>query len=406
MRFEHRQLSNGLTIVGEISDSAQSAAIGFFIRTGSRDETAEVSGVSHFLEHMTFKGTERLSALEVNEAFDRTGAKFNAFTSHENTVYYAAVLPEYLEEVTDLWTDLMRPSLRDEDFTMEKNVILEEIAMYKDTPQFDVMDRCRSLHFGDHPCGNSVLGSEGSVGSMTADQMRAYHQTRYGPNNMVVACCGQVDFEAVRKLIEHRCGTWQPMNAPRPLSFDRGTGKQQRMTKTNLQREHICLISSSVAAQDKRRYAASLLSMVIGDDTGSRFFWSMVDTAIAETAAMEFESLDGVGAMDSYINCGPENAATVMDLISKTFRDLQDNGVKSEELEAARNKILSALTIKSEVPMGRLVDLGMNWIYLKEYASVSDEVREVRAVTLDDVNELVNEFPPSHFTCFSIGPDK
>ncbi len=405
MKFQHRQLSNGLTIIGEIRDSAQSSAIGFFVRTGSRDESADISGVSHFLEHMTFKGTERMSALEVNEAFDRTGAKFNAFTSHENTVYYAAVLPEYLEDVTDLWIDLMRPSLREDDFIMEKNVILEEIAMYKDTPQFDVMDRCRSLHFGSHPCGNSVLGSEESIAAMTAEQMRAYHNNRYGPNNMVVACCGQLDFDAVCKRIETQCGSWKSMEAKRILSFDRGTGKRQRLVKPNLQREHMCLISSSVAAQDKRRYASSILSMIIGDDTGSRFFWSLVDTAIAETAAMEFESLDGVGAMDSYINCGPENNSKVLDLIMDTFRDIEDHGVKREELETARNKILSAITIKSEVPMGRLVDLGMNWVYLQEYFSVADEVRDVKAVTLEDVNQVIGEFPPSHFTCFTIGPE-
>jgi predicted Zn-dependent peptidase len=406
MKFQHHQLHNGLTIIGEMSESAQSAAIGFFIRTGSRDETPEISGVSHFLEHMTFKGTERMSALEVNEAFDRTGAKFNAFTSHENTVYYAAVLPEYLNEITGLWIDLMRPSLRDDDFSIEKNVILEEIAMYKDTPQFDVMDRCRSLHFNSHPCGNSVLGSEERIIAMTADQMRFYHNRRYGPNNMVVACCGQFNFDSICKQIERLCGSWKPMDAGRILSFAHGTGKQQRLVKSNLQREHICLMSPSVSAQDKRRYAASILSTIIGDDTGSRFFWSLVDTAIAETAAMEFESLDGAGVMDSYINCGPENALKVMEIIDDIFGDIQNHGIKPEELETARNKILSATTIKSEVPMGRLIDLGMNWIYLQEYICVADEVRNVKAVTLDDVNRLIGEFPPSHFTCFSIGPDK
>ncbi|MHC4722063.1 MAG: M16 family metallopeptidase, partial [Planctomycetota bacterium] len=155
MEFKHTTLSNGLTIVGEVNESALSAAVGFFIRSGSRDETGEVSGVSHFLEHMMFKGTDKLGALEVNETFDRLGAKYNAFTSEENTVYYAAVLPEYLGEVTDLWAQLMRPSLRQEDFDIEKNVIKEEIAMYKDLPQFDVMDRCKTMHFKDHPCGHT-----------------------------------------------------------------------------------------------------------------------------------------------------------------------------------------------------------------------------------------------------------
>jgi hypothetical protein len=133
--FQQFTLDNGLTIIGEVNRKARSASVGFFVRTGARDETPHISGVSHFLEHMLFKGTDELSALEVNAAFDRLGAKFNAFTSEENTVYYAAVLPEYLLDVSGLWMQLMRPSLRDDDFEIEKNVILEEIAMYKDLPQ-------------------------------------------------------------------------------------------------------------------------------------------------------------------------------------------------------------------------------------------------------------------------------
>mgnify|MGYP000890769844 FL=1 len=150
MEFKQTQLENGLTILGEIKDSARSMAMGFFVRSGSRDETAEVAGVSHFLEHMMFKGTQRRTTLEVNLEFDQMGAKYNAFTSEENTVYYAAVLPEYQGRVLALWADLMRPALREEDFNTEKGVICEEIAMYKDMPHFEVMDRCRKLHFGEH----------------------------------------------------------------------------------------------------------------------------------------------------------------------------------------------------------------------------------------------------------------
>ena len=123
MEFKHKKLANGLDLVGEVNKAAKSAAVGFFVKTGSRDEPKQINGVSHFLEHMLFKGTEKLSAIEVSEAFDRTGAQFNAFTSEENTVFYAAVLPEYLVEVTNLWVELMRPSLRDEDFSIEKDVI-------------------------------------------------------------------------------------------------------------------------------------------------------------------------------------------------------------------------------------------------------------------------------------------
>jgi predicted Zn-dependent peptidase len=404
MEFRNTILSNGLAIVGELNGSAQSAAVGFFVRTGSRDETSAISGVSHFLEHMMFKGTDKFSALEVSEAFDRLGAKFNAFTSEENTVYYAAVLPEYLLEVTDLWSQLMRPSLRDDDFNIEKNVIKEEIAMYKDLPQFDVMDRCRALHFKDHPCANSVLGTDESITILTADQMRDYFTNRYAPNNMVLACCGNLDFDAICSLAETKCAHWEPTDVKRTLSFYDGSRQKLRKEKTNLLREHICLVSPAVAMQDERKFATSMLSMIIGDYTGSRFFWALLDTAIAETAEMQYESMDGVGALYSYIRCSPENALKAIEIVKDIFENLTADGVTEDELHKARNKVLSALTIKSELPMGRLTSLGFNWVYLKEYRSVSDDIEAIKAVTVDDVNAVIAEFDPADFTQLSIGP--
>ncbi|MHC4913321.1 MAG: M16 family metallopeptidase, partial [Planctomycetota bacterium] len=202
MEFKEKKLANGLDLVGEVNKSAKSVAVGFFVKTGSRDETKQINGVSHFLEHMLFKGTERLSAIAVSEAFDRTGAQFNAFTSEENTVFYAAVLPEYLVEVTKIWIELMRPALRDEDFGIEKDVIKEEIAMYEDLPSHDVIDRCRALHFDAHPCGNSILGTNESISNLTAEQMRGYFTNRYAPNNMLLACAGNFEWEQICSTAE------------------------------------------------------------------------------------------------------------------------------------------------------------------------------------------------------------
>ena len=404
MEFKSEKLNNGLAVIGEMNKSAKSAAVGFFVKTGSRDETGRISGVSHFLEHMLFKGTEKLSALEVNEAFDRTGAQFNAFTSEENTVYYAAVLPEYLEEVTRLWAELMRPALRDEDFSIEKNVIKEEIAMYKDLPSFDVMERCRTLHFDGHPCGNSVLGSEESIDNLTAEQMRDYFATRYAPNNMVLACAGDFDWDRICSLAAESCGQWQQKAVERKLDHHEGSKRKERIGKANLVREHICLMSAGVSAQDPRRFAASLLGMIIGDDVGSRFFWELVDKAVAESATMQFGAMDGTGAFCSYIRCSSENVTRVLDTILAVFDELVQNGVAKEELQTAKNKLLSALVIKNELPMGRLVDLGFNWIYLNEYLTTEAEVNAVKAVTVDDVHSLIERFDPRNFTQFCLGP--
>ncbi|MHC4360452.1 MAG: M16 family metallopeptidase [Planctomycetota bacterium] len=406
MEFKKKVLPNGLSIIGEVNNFAKSAAVGFFIRTGARDETKEINGVSHFLEHMLFKGTEKLNAFAVNEAFDRIGAQFNAFTSEELTVFYAAVLPEYLQEVTELWIELMRPSLRNEDFSIEKNVIKEEIAMYQDLPSFDVMDKCRNLHFEGHPCGNSVLGKVESIENLTARQMRDYFGSRYAPNNMALVFAGNYDWEQSCSVAEGPCAKWQNKAAVRDLRDCAGSRKKNRLEKPNLSREHICLMSPAVSAQDERRFAAYILAAIIGDSVGSRFFWELVDKALAESATMEFDAMDGTGAFFSYISCSPENADKVLDIVNGIFETLFEKGVTEEEIKAAKNKILSAMVIKNEIPMGRLINVGFNWMYLQQYRTIEDDIKAVKGVSAEDIHSLIKPFNPAFFTQFSLGPAK
>jgi predicted Zn-dependent peptidase len=405
MEFKHKKLANGLNIIGEVNKDAQSAAAGFFVKTGSRDETDEISGVSHFLEHMLFKGTDKLSAHDANRIFDELGAQYNAHTTEENTVFYSATLPEQLYEAVKLWCRLMRPALRDEDFNMEKNVILEEIAMYKDLPQFDVMESGRALHFGDHPCGKSVLGTVESIKALTSKQMREYFESRYAPNNITAVIAGKFDFEKICDCIESLCGSWKPKQAERKIEYFAGTAKKEHHKKKNLNCQHICLASPAVSYQDKRVYAAMLLAKIIGDDTGSRFFWELVDSAITETASMHCEAMDGVGVFYSYIRANQKNGPKAMEIIEKIFKSLQKEKISADELQKAKNKVLSAITIKNEIPMGRLLELGVNWVYLGQYLLIEDEIQRVKKVTLTDIQNLIEQFPPANFTQFSIGPE-
>jgi len=406
MEFKKKMLANGLDIIGEVNKSAKSAAVGFFVKTGSRDETKEINGVSHFLEHMMFKGTDKLSAIEVNEAFDRTGAEFNAGTSWENTAYYAAVLPEYLEEVTKLWIELMRPRLRDEDFNLEKNVIKEEIAMYRDTPSFDVMDRCQSLHFQDHPCGNSILGSEESIDGLTSGQMRGYFTSRYAPNNMVLACAGNFEWEQICGLAEDNCSGWKQQEVGRDLGEAPGGKRKKRIEKANLVREHISLMSAAPGAQDMARFAASLFGVIVGDSVGSRYYWELVDKALAEVAVMHFCPMDRVGLFYNSICCSSENVSGVLGIVEEIFKSLSEDGVTEDELRKAKNKILSKLVLENELPMGRLSALGSNWTYLNQYRTIEDDISSIKAVTIDDVHSLIEQYNPNEFTQYSIGPAK
>src|SRR5215472_16557306 len=205
MPFHSQKLVNGLQIIGETSPSARSVALGFFVRTGARDETPEVSGVTHFLEHMVFKGTPHRTALDVNLDFDRIGADYNAFPSEENTVFHAAVLPEYVPQAVDILADILRPSLREEDFDMEKKVIIEEIGMYEDQRMWSAYDHAKRIYFAEHKLGNSILGTPASITALRRNQMHAYFQRRYVAPNITVAVAGHFDWPRFVEVIQEKC---------------------------------------------------------------------------------------------------------------------------------------------------------------------------------------------------------
>jgi predicted Zn-dependent peptidase len=237
--------------------------------------------------------------------------------------------------------------------------------------------------------------------------MRGYFAERYAPNNMVLACAGNFDWDQICSVAEESCGKWQDgQTSPRKLKHCEGSKTKRRIEKTNLVREHICLMTNGVSAQDPRRFAASLLGTIIGDDVGSRFFWELVDQALAEAATMQFGPMDGTGAFYSYIRCSSENVTKVLDTVRGILESLAKDGITKEELKTAQNKVLSALVIKNELPMGRLVDLGYNWIYLGQYRTIEDDVSAIKDVTVDDVQALIEQLNLSDFTQLSLGPER
>jgi predicted Zn-dependent peptidase len=263
MHFHHTELDNGLTVIAELNPAAQSVAAGYFVKTGSRDETPEVSGVSHFLEHMAFKGDERYTAEDVNRIFDEIGARYNASTSEEITTYYAAVLPEYLPKTLEMLSGLIRPSLRVEDFDLEKNVILEEIGMYDDQPSFLAYDKAMAAHFAGHPLGNSILGSVESITALSSEQMRTYHANRYRGGNLILAIAGNATWDDVRRLAEEHAGRWPAGTLQRTLSEGpphkaRSVSRRSFSASSSVMiREAGCSGSSSIRASSKPVSSAS-----------------------------------------------------------------------------------------------------------------------------------------------------
>ena len=182
--------------------------------------------------------------------------------------------------------------------------------------------------------------------------------------------------------------------------------KTDSFENQNLSCEHICLISPLVSMQDERRFAGTLLSMIVGDSSGSRFFWELVDKALADTASMQFEAMDGTGALYSYIRSNSENVPKVLEIIKNVFEDLHKNGITEDELRKAKNKVLSAIVIKSEVPMGLLLGLGINWVYLNKYRTIQDDIEAIKAIGVEDINSLIKDYDLRNFTRFSLGPVK
>jgi predicted Zn-dependent peptidase len=405
MPFHSHTLPNGLQIIGETSPMARSVALGFFVRTGARDETPEVAGVSHFLEHMVFKGTPRRSALDVNRDFDSIGADYNAFTSEENTVFHACVLPEYLPPVVDLLADILRPSLRQEDFDTEKKVIIEEIGMYEDQPMYSAYEHAKQLYFADHKLANSILGTPQSITALSREQMQAYFDRRYVAPNVTVVVAGRFEWPALVDLVQRHCGGWGAGPVGRDcLREAPGSGRFALKTKEKVTQEHVIQMSPGPGADSPLRHAADLLGMAVGDDSGSRLYWALVDPGLADSAECSFHEYEATGAFYTSFSCEPEQAAENLAVVHDVLGRVRREAITEEELNQARNKILSRVVRASERPRGRMMAVGMAWTYQHEYRSVDDDLRAYEAVTLSKVREVLDRYPLDAVTTFALGP--
>ena len=404
MEFRSHRLDNGLEIVAECNDAAHTMGLGFFVRTGSRDETPELAGMSHFLEHMAFKGTPRRTAEDVNREFDEIGAQYNAFTSEESTVYYASVLPEQQEPAIDLLADIMRPVLRASDFEMEKKVIVEEIQMYLDQPPYGMDDRIKQLCFGNHPIANSVIGTEASVNALTPEQMQTYHQQRYAADNLFIAAAGKLDFDALVEQVEKRCGDWQAAGIKRDLPSATMQPVFEYCPHPTTSQQYVLLLRDAPAAEEASRFAAKLLATVVGDDSGSRMYWELVDPGLAESASLGHYEYQGVGMFYTWLACEPRDSTDNIERLGQIFTQVDQNGITADELSQAKNKVKARVVLGNERPRSRLFNVGGNWLQRKEYRSLADDLASVDAVSLDDVAQVLQQFPLAKYATISVGP--
>lgn len=404
MQFHEARLNNGLQIIAELNPSVYSVGMGFFAKTGSRDESDAVSGVSHFLEHMAFKGNDRFSADDVNRIFDEVGAKYNAATAEELTMFYAAVLPEYLDRTTELLAALMRPALRQDDFDMEKNVILEEIGMYDDQPMFVAYEKMMQTHFAGHPLGRSVLGTKDSITQLSSEQMRTYHQNHYLAGNIILAVAGNCEWSQVLELANKYCADWPAGDAKRVVTAHRPVRATHVIQRETSQQQHVMHQDVAPDARHPLRSAAELLSVIVGDDSGSRLYWELVDPGYVEGAELSYQEYHGAGVFRTFYNGQPDEAERNLQRVKKVFEKVNREGVTEAELQQAKSKVCSRAVLSSERPMGRLESLGNNWIYRERYQSVAEDLQQIRAVTTAQIRDLLAEFPLAQNTTVTVGP--
>jgi predicted Zn-dependent peptidase len=393
--FHTHKLSNGLQIIGQPMPDFESVAVSYYVRTGSRDEPdPSIAGVSHFLEHMVFKGTKTLDWQEITLAFNKIGAELNAFTSHEATVYYARVLGEYLDRAVELLSDMMYPRLAESDFETEKEVIVNEIARSEDQPYNATYRRMMQTYFGSHPLGHDVLGTPESIRNMRIEQMREYWNKRYAANNMILSVAGNFSWDHIVELAEKYCSDWRVGDANRRVEhYEPAHPINDVEVDKKLKQQIMILAMPSVDLKDPDYYAAVLGSSILGDSDGSRLYWNIYQKGLAESASASLWAMDGTGILQMQANSTPEEAPRVLKMLRSELNSLLADGVYEDEVQRAKDKWISSIVLSSESTFSRMFSLASDWVTEGRLISVDEEIERVEKVTSQDILRALKRFP-------------
>lgn len=398
------KLANGLQIVIERMPDVSSAAAGFLVRTGARDETPELAGVSHFLEHMMFKGTSKRTWREITIDFDRMGSSYNAFTSEDRTIYYGWVRKEDIGKQMELLADMLRSTLPPGEFETEKKVILEEIAMSKDQLEHVAFDFLQEKVFAGHPLAWPILGYDETVGAMSRDAMWAYYQRRYAPDNMLLVVAGHVDPTEVIDTAERLCGSWKPSGDKSRRMPPTVRGGQDVHTVDRFNQQIVALTFPSVAASHDMAEVAAAASAILGGEN-SRFYWNIVQTGISPRAGVFHLDYTDFGVMILSGSCQPENCERLLDAMRTEANRIVREPVAQHEVDRVKNRRRTSLAAEAEAPYHRLTQLMDDLEHHGHPRTVDEMLAEVDAITVDRVHEYFAKFPVNvggHLT--SVGP--
>jgi predicted Zn-dependent peptidase len=383
-------LGSGVRVVTEEVPSVRSVALGLWVRTGSRDETPAQAGVSHFLEHLLFKGTARYSAIEISERFDGLGASVNAATGKETTHLHARFLDEHTDEVFEMLAEmLLAPTYPEID--SERDVVLEEIAMYEDEPQDRVHDILADAVFGDHPLGRRVLGEAEVISSIPIPDIEAYHRARYTGANVVVGAAGHLAHERIVELAERLVSPGTGENGASAASTPEETARL-RFYEKDTEQYHICFGAPGISRDDDRRYPLAVLDSIFGGSTSSRLFREVREKrGLAYSVGSYNEQYTDSGLVATYVGTREDNVEEACAIIGAELERLRTEPVSGEELARAKENVKGRLVLSSESTAARMTRISRATLFDLPIDSLDEMLAKVDAVEVEDLTELAGE---------------
>ncbi len=406
---EHRitTLDSGVRVVTERVPSVRSVALGFWIGTGSAAEDERQAGISHLLEHMLFRGTERLRSEEIDQIFDAMGAEINAGTDRETTTLYTRVLDRHLERAFEVMSDMLWRS-RLQELEAEREVVLEEIAMYEDDPQEKAFDLLGEAVFGEHPLGRAVIGRAEVVRAVDATQLRAFHAERYVPGNVVIGAAGSIDHDRLVELAisagSERAGQHAPSQTPAEPDFAR----RVRFFAKDTEQYHLCLGGPGLARDDERRFALRVLEGVLGGTSSSRLFQEVRERRGLAYSVFCFSSLYAhTGEVGLYVGTRPENLAEALRTIAEELARFVEDPASAEELDRSRENLKGRMVLSLESTGARMSRLGISVLNGMPILSVDEVIERIDAVDLSALQQLAGElFLPGRLSAACVGPEE
>ena len=389
--YDLSQLRTGERVISEHVPNVRSVSLGFWIGTGSRDETDARAGVSHFIEHLLFKGTSSHSAQEIAEIFDGLGGELNAATSRETTLIYARVPDDRLEPALDVIVGMVYdPSFADID--SERDVVLEEIAMVDDNPQDLVHDVVAEAVFGGHPLGRPVIGRADVISTVTRSALGKYHRTAYAHDNIVVAVAGNVTHDRVLELLAARVPKTETPARRTRKPFSRAPAPGYRFQRKSTEQYHVCLGAPGISRRDERRFAASLLDSILGGSASSRLFQEIREKRGMAYSVYSFASqYSDSGQVGLYVGTRDENLVECLEIVARELGDVSAGNVRPGELERAKENLKGRMLLSMESTSNRMSRLGKSLITDTELLSLDEIVERIEAVTGDDVASVAGD---------------